>query len=671
MTAPAIDSAPDAKVVWIRCARRRAQRVTARTVRTRLRLPPKMTLSEWADEYRVLSPEASAQPGQWQTARVPYLREIQDTISGREYQDITVVKSSQSAGSEALLNAAGFYMDQEPCPILFIQPNVKPAAENFSKSRIAPMIRDCARLRGKVKDPRSRDSGNTILQKSYPGGTLFIMGANSPAGLASNPIRVVLADEIDRWELSAGTEGDPLALSEARQITYRHRKKRVKVSSPGNEGESRIQKEWDLSDQRHYYVPCPHCGHEQPLEWKRSEKPDILPGKGDYCLLWEKSGEGDDVEHKPETAAYCCRSCACLIEETHKPAMLAAGRWVKHNPKSKRAGFHIAGLLSPWVRWSEIAAKWLAVKDDDEQRKTFFNTLLGLLYVGSGEEIDYSKLSSRREAYPADVPMGVGILTMFIDVQDDRIECDVWGWGVKEEAWHIRLERFYGDPEGGELWEQAEALRTKIWKHASGADMRIRVCVVDSGFKQDAVFRWVKSKQGSLVFASKGVDNAKQPLSRMQRANRDGVKVWNVNPTAFKDTLFSRLKKKAAGPGYMHFGPEETTRSDENYFKQFGAEKRVVDFEKNRPVIRYKQIAKRNEAIDLYVGNLVALRTLGLNTVQHLGSTVAQVQAEGAARLAAAAEKPDASPDDEIIERPQAKRKRGGWATGGGQWGLK
>jgi phage terminase large subunit GpA-like protein len=631
-----------------------------------------MGLADWADQHRVLSPESSAEPGPWKTDRVPYLREVMDTVSGREHQDITVVKCSQSAGSEVLLNAIGFYIDQEPSSILVIQPNVKPMAEAFSKRRIAPMIRDCERLKGKVKDPRSRDSGNTILLKEFPGGTLIIMGANSAAGLASNPIRIVLADEIDRWPASAGTEGDPLALADARQTTFRHRKKRVKVSSPGNEGESRIEKEWALSDQRHYYVPCPHSGHEQPMEWRDSGgKPDIRPGKGEYRLLWEKEGEGDQVRHKPETAVYVCRSCACTIEETHKAAMLAAGRWVKHNPKSKRAGFHIAGLLSPWVRWSEIADKWLKVKADPEQRKTFFNTLLGLLYVGSTDELDTAKLSGRREAYgsvehPVEVPNAVGLLTAAIDVQGDRLELEVRGWGDKEESWLVRLERFYGDPDLDDVWERAAALLDRAWEHASGAELRIRACMVDSGYKQDPVFRFVKSRQSRGIFASKGVDNAKQPLSRSTRANRDGVKVFTINPNAFKDTLFARLRRAVPGAGFLHFGSEQQTGADEAYFLQFGAETRRVQFVNNRPVVSYINPGKkRNEAIDLYVLNLAALRALGMSVSQRLGEIVKEVQEEGAEIRAKAKDRPEGDDaGDEEADNPSPPAGGSGWWNG-------
>jgi phage terminase large subunit GpA-like protein len=553
-----------------------------------------------------------------------------DTISGREYQDITVVKCSQSGGTEGCINnVVGYYIDQEPSSILVIQPNVKPMAEGWSKERLAPMLRDTPRLRGKVRDARSRDSGNTVLQKSFPGGFLVVVGANSPAGLASWPIRVLLCDELDRWPASAGTEGDPLALAEARQTTYRHRRKTVKVTTPGNDGESRGQQEWEASDQRHYHVPCPHCGEYQPLEWRDSGgKPGIRVARGAYRLVWEKEGEGEAVTHKPDTAAYVCRGCGALIDESHKPAMLAAGRWVKHNPESKRAGFHISGLLSPWIRWRDIAAKWLRAHDDAEQRKTFVNTVLGLAYTVEGEQPDPESLAARREAYAGEVPAAVGALTMAIDVQGDRLECEVRGWAAGEESYVIRLERMLGDPEqDASVWQQAEALRSREWKHESGATMRIAATMVDSGFLTDVVYRWVRARPGGRVYAYKGVDNARDPVQRALRPNREGIRLVTCNPTKLKDVLFRRLARRTVGPGYLHIGTAEQTGADDLYLHQYGAEKKTVDFVKNVPVPRYVRLAsRRNEAIDLYVMNLAALRNLGRHFSERLGEMAAELK---------------------------------------------
>jgi len=627
----------------------------------RLRLPPKLTLSEWSDRHRVLSPESSAEPGPWRTDRVPYLREVMDTISGTEYQDITILKCSQSAGTEALNNAVGYFIDQEPSPMLMIQPNVKPMAEAWSKDRLAPMLRDCPRLRGKVKDPRARDSGNTILHKTFVGGYISAIGANSPAGLASRPIRVVLADELDRWVASAGTEGDPLTLAEARTTTFRHRRKIVKVTTLGNEGESRGEKAWEISDQRHFYVPCPHCDHMQPLEWRDTNgRPDIRAGKGEYRLVWDKSVSEDGEEiHHPETAGYQCRSCSQKIYEGHKAAMLARGEWVKHNPGSKRAGFHIAGLLSPWVKWVDMAAGWLDKKDDPEQRKTFINTVVGLLYQEAGEVADAASLAGRRELYRGEVPVGVGFLTMAVDVQGDRLEVEVRGWGEGEESWCIRLERIYGDPEQADVWSQVEEILGRAWSRADGKMMRIGSAMIDSGFLTDVVYRWVRPRQTRRVFAYKGVEGASTPIGRASKANADGVKVVTVRPQDFKDILFRRLRRVVPGPGYLHFGAADTTGADDEYLRQFGAEKRIVDFINNRPRVRYAKIAPRNEAIDLYVMGLAAFRMLGRTTRELAGAKGKAIQSGPEPAETTVPEAFVVAP----AARPRPRRSGGSWAT--------
>lgn len=650
--------------------RSRARARIATVVRDRLRLPPTLTMSEHADKHRYLSGESSAEPGPWRTDRVPYLREPMDTISSGEYQEIFLGKCSQSAGTELINNTVCYYVDQEPSPILVIQPNVKPMAESYSKDRLAPMLRDSPRLRGKVRDPRSRDSGNTVLHKTFPGGYITVIGANSPAGLASRPIRIVLADELDRWGASAGTEGDPLGLAEARTTTFRHRKKIVTVTTFGNEGESRGEKLWKLTDQRHYYVPCPHCSHMQPLEWRDTQgQPDIRAGKGDVRLVWEKEELPDGTHlHRTETAAYQCRSCSQLIYDTAKPDMLAKGQWVKHNPTAKKAGFHIAGLLSPWVRWTEIAAGWVQKHHDPEQRKTFVNTVLGLLYQESGEVPDAAALSSRREIYsqdPAvDLPNGTKVLTMAIDLHADRLEIEVRGWGVDEETWGLRLERPVGDVHDLQdlVWQTAEGLLSRTWKRADGEELRIMATMVDTGYLTDVAYRWVRPRQSRRVFAYKGADNAKTPISRASKANADGVKVVTVHPTSLKDILFRRLKKAAAGPGYLHIGPVSTGH-DEAYLKQFGAEKRQVTFVKNQPKVEYIKIEARNEAIDLYVMNLAALRMLPRSLREFRAETSPPETAE--AVLVTTTDEPSTVPDTPetppvVVDTPEPA-PRNGW----------
>lgn len=215
------------------------------SIKENLSPPPDLTVSEWADEFRVLLSETSAEPGQWDTSRAPYQREIMNAITDPRYEDIVIMSSAQVGKSEILLNALGYFIDMEPYPIMMLQPTEQ-AAKNFSKERLAPMFRACPSLRNKVSNSKSRDGENTILQKSFPGGFIALAGANAPTALASRAIRVLLADEIDRFPVSAGGEGDPLTLEEKRTTTFYNRKK-VKVSAPTDKGASRIEKEFESS----------------------------------------------------------------------------------------------------------------------------------------------------------------------------------------------------------------------------------------------------------------------------------------------------------------------------------------------------------------------------------------------------------------------------------------
>jgi phage terminase large subunit GpA-like protein len=632
-------------------------------------------MSKWAEDDRVVSPP-SPRPGPWQNSVVPYGAVIMDTISSGRYTDITVIAPSQSAKSElCILNPIGYYTAQEPSSILVIQPNVKPMAEAFSKERIAPMFRDSPRLRDKLKDPRSRDSNNTVLTKNFPGGNLAIVGANSPAGLATRPVRVVLCDELDRWDDSAGTEGDQLGLAGARQKWYGSRKRMVKVSSPGNEGESRIEKEHAKADHAFVYAPCPHCAEPwenpdderirtttppagwQVFEWRDTEgKPDIRPGRGDYHLVWDKVEEGDKVVHRTETAGYRCNNCGTIIDDTARPGIVARAQWVftRRIPGNDRISFVISGLLLPFVRWTDLASLWLEKKDDPEQRKTFFNTDLGLLYVEAGETHDAAKLSERREAWTGDVPRGAGTLTMAVDVQADRLEVLVIAWGEGEESWLVHFEKLFGDPEEADVWQRAEAILNRQWQHEDGATMHICACAVDSGYKQDAVFRWVEPRQLRGVIATKGSDDLKVPVSRAQRGNRDKVKLFSFNTTVFKEVLFARLRRITPGPGYIHVGLEGNTGVSEDSLLQFGAEKRLWE----RGKVRFIQLSgRRNEFIDLYNIGLVALRTRGATFVKMLGDHARALTDEGVALKAAAENGTTTDPTPEAPSR--------NWATEG------
>ena len=416
-------------------SRARAYGIAAAEMRARLRPPVRMTVSEWADRYRILSPESSPEPGPWRTSRVPYLREIMDTLGDPLVRRVCWVAASQVGKTEVVNNYVGRSIDQNPGPILVVQPTLN-MAEIWSKDRFTPMIRDTARLRAKIADPRARDSGNTMLHKTFTGGRLSIVGANSPSGLASRPIRDALFDEVDRYPSSVGSEGDPISLGEQRTRNFWNRKV-FYVSSPGDLATSRIWQEWEASDMRRYFVPCPHCEHRQVLEWKN--------------VKWETEEVEGEALHRPGTAVYVCANCGAIFEEMNKRRMLELGEWCATNPDGRFPGFHLSALYSPWVTWAELAALWLEKKRSPEELKTFINLQLGEPWEERDQAFEPTDLASRAEKYPEQIPHGVGVLTAFVDVQADRLELSIRGWGEREESWLIGHHRIYGDPEQDEF----------------------------------------------------------------------------------------------------------------------------------------------------------------------------------------------------------------------------
>ena len=391
----------------------------------KLKPPPTMTLSQWADKERRLSQGASALPGRWRTDKAPYQRGMMDAISDPHVRKVVVKSCAQIGKTDALvLNTIGYYMNYNPSPIMVLQPTLD-MGQGFSKEKLSPMLRDTPCLRGLV-DNRSRMSGNTILLKNYPGGYLVIVGANSPASLASRPIKVLLADEIDRYPASAGTEGDPLSLAEKRQTTFWD-KKQVFVSTPTLEQTSRIKVEFEHSTQEEFQIPCPSCGHYQPLVWANLKF---------------------DPEN-PKDPQYVCERCGVADSETHWKKQMIRGEWVAKCPGEAARGFHLTTLCSSFCSWEEVVEKFLKAKEqlnagDPELMKTWVNTELGETWTEQGETVEEADLYGRREAYKADVPDDVVVLTAGVDTQDDRFEVEVVAGEPERKAGAYATRRFTG-----------------------------------------------------------------------------------------------------------------------------------------------------------------------------------------------------------------------------------
>jgi phage terminase large subunit GpA-like protein len=574
-----------------------------------------LAVSEWADRYRMLSSKSAAEPGRWRTSRTPYLKQIMDNLSPHSpVQRIIFMKGAQIGGTECGNNWIGYVIHMAPGPMMAVAPTVELAKRN-SKQRIDPQIDETPELRELVKPARARDSGNTILSKEFRGGILVMTGANSAVGLRSMPARYLFMDEVDGYPGDVEGEGDPILLAERRSATFQKRRKIFLVSTPTTKGISRIQREFDGSDQRYFHVPCPHCDHFQPLRFTQ--------------LRWH--------EGKPQEAQYACEECGALIDEHHKTQMLARGRWVATAETDGRTiGYHLSSLYSPvgWFSWGDAAEMFENAQANPELMKGFVNTVLGEPYEEEYEAPEWKRLYERREPYPMGVvPNGGLFLTAGADVQKDRIECEVVAWGRHKESWSVDYHVLMGDTAMPEVWEKLEALLRRDWHHAGGGTLPIRVLAVDSGYATQDVYGWVKTHpQASwggagarassprTVVAVKGRDSETALILSVSKADvgskRRGLRVWNVSGPVAKMELYRWLKldrptkeDEPFPPGTCHF-PEYA----EEYFKQLTAEKRVIKLHKGFPRASWeKDPTRNNEALDCRVYARTAASLYGLD----------------------------------------------------------
>ena len=559
-------------------------RVFARCVAL-LKPPPKLTLSQWADMYRMLSAENSAEPGRWHTEKAPYQREIMDAIGNPHIRKVVIMSAAQIGKTAMLMNMLGYYMHYYPAPILVMQPTLD-MAQTFSKDFLAPMLRDTPVLRNLV-DTKSRYAGNTILKKNFPGGHVTIIGANSPASLASRPIKVLLADEVDRYPASAGTEGDPLLLGQKRQTTFWD-KKTVVVSTPGLKSNSRIATEYENSTREEWNVPCPKCGHYQPLAWKG--------------IIFDKDNLAKGI-------TYRCERCGEESGEYEWKKAGQRGRFVAENPNAEARGFHLNTLASSFCGWNEIVEKFLTANDllklgDPEKMKTWVNTELGVPWEEPGSTLEEDVLYNRREIYEAEVPDDVLVLTAGVDTQDDRFEVEVVGWGVGKESWGIRYQKIFGDMLKEQVWNDLDIFLQTAFHKKDGTSLHIVSCCMDSGgHYPNQVYAFTKERFERRVFAVKGRGGADVPYIRNPTTNnRVKAPLFILGVDTGKALLYQRLRIETKGPNYCHFPVNEAAGYDEAYFKGLTSEKMVVRFRKGRSETAWElkdKSYKRNEPLDL------------------------------------------------------------------------
>ena len=511
-----------------------------------------------------------------------------DACSDPEIREVVVMAGAQLGKSEAILNIIGYHIENDPSPILVLQPTVE-MAQAFSKDRVANgLIRSTPCLRERVKDPRSRDSGNTTLHKVFAGGALTLVGANSPAGLASRPIRLVLCDEVDRYPSSAGSEGDPIQLARKRAATFWNRKI-VMVSTPTNKGASRIEDAFEDSDQRHYYVPCKHCDHHQRLRWAN--------------VRW--------VNEDPETAGYTCEQCGALWTDSDRRWGIRNGQWIAEGEFKGIAGFAINGLYSPWTPLSDGVRDFLAMKKSPEQLRVWTNTYLGEAWEDQGERVDDFSLSERKEDFTEAIPDEVVFLTAGVDVQDNRLEMSVIGWGRDQESYVIDHFAMYGDPSAPQLWTQLDSMINKTFEAYDGRQMIIRATAIDSGGHfTNSVYQYAKKNAGKRVFAIKGIGGEGKPIAgRPTKNNIAKCQLFPIGVNTAKDLLFARMRIEEPSAGYIHFN----SHLDDEYFRQLTAEKIVTRFHKGFKRREFVKTRARNEALDCFVYAIAAYAILNID----------------------------------------------------------
>ena len=605
--------------------------------------PEDLTVTGWAEAHRRLSSESAAEPGPWRTERTPYLREIMDSFTDPKVSHIVVWAASQVGKSEFMNNAIGYIIDQDPGSILFIQPTTIDA-KDYSKLRIAPMIRDCPTLKKKVAASKSRDSGNTILQKTFPGGILTMCGSTEAHALCSKPIRYIFGDERDRWAASAGNEGDPWDLAMARQTTF-YNAKAVEVSTPTVKGASNIEAAYATGTMERWKSKCPHCGGYHEIQWK------------DIRYEYEEKAVGDSKTYIIGSIFYICPGCGCISDEFTMKRQPA--KWVADNPDAYLNGcrsFKLNAFVSQWATWESIILKFLKAQGNSKKLQVVYNTCFGELWEDRGDLEDEDSLLARREEYPAELPDGVLVLTCGVDTQDDRLEFEVVGHGHFGETWGIKKGIIMGRPDDEAVWTALDDVLDHTYRFEDGLGLHISMTFVDEGghFTQEVRMQ-CRNRIGKKVFCIKGMPGQDRPFTGPPKQMKITVRniavgtcwQYQLGVDSGKQIIMDNIRVKTPGAKYCHF-----PRRDDygpGYFAGLLSEHLVYEA-KNKHPWQWKKIPghERNEVLDCRNYALaafkafpvdldqIAMRLRGMRSKQVLGAvaTAPKTQVRSSAQVA-------------------------------------
>lgn len=587
--------------------------------------PPDLKVSQYADASLIVASGRMAGT-QWRTDAIPYQRGMLDVFHEPGIEHAVFMLSSQVGKTSVALVHVANHIENDPCPILVVQPNADPMGKDFVKNRLDPMIKASPGLRDAVSKKRIKDSSNTTTHKEFVGGSLDVAGAQSASSLAARSVRLLVLDEIDRYPAELPGEGSTIEVAMARTVTYGSMRQIIMLSSPTIE-DAPIHHWFKRGDQRYQFIPCPKCACEFRYTWKQ--------------VKWK--------DNNPLTARIHCPHCDHGLSESERVGQLQHGRWISRydwlvehpedaplfppqpddtRPDPGVASFHIWAGYSPLIRLSLVVSDFIGARNaqkagDNGPMHAWMNTKLGEpVPQARGEGVEPHDVLKHREHYPegCDVPGGACILTMGVDVQDDRLEALIVAWGPGEECWLLDHRQIWGNTDKlpGDAsafdtspWAEIDRLLDETFRHESGARMPVHTTCIDSGgHRTSTVYDYVYRKPGRRVLAIKGMDGERpivsHPSMRRWGKHEREVPLYTLGVDGLKSLNVPRLMIDEPGPGYVHL--PHATWANEEFAAQLTSERLVTKFEKGRPYQYWRPFRERNEALDMFNYALAALR---------------------------------------------------------------
>lgn len=592
---------------------------------------PQVAPSIWAAANLVV-PDGPRAGATYDMSLTPYVAEPLDQLGpDSPVNEIAVMKSAQTGFTAMLLASLGHMIDNAPCRAMLIQPTDS-ALSKFNREKLDPTIKATGALKKKVVPQTSRSSqGSTTYSKRYPGGSLTLAIATSAADLRSDTVKMMLRDEIDQYPDDLDGQGDPLEISDGRQISFLATGdwKKADVSTPTIKGGSKIERRHAQGDQRRWHVPCSACGGEFVFEF------------------------GPNFRFEPtfpHKAYYVAPCCGAIVENHQKIDMIRRGRWIAAAPRPGAfPSYHLDALSSPFVPWDEVAKASVAAGDDPAKLKTFRNLWLGLPYEMRGDAPDHVRLMERREDAPprGHVPPKGLLLVAAADVQMRGIWCEVLAIAPDRQTWVV--DAFYCDgsteapgslsdpPDSGNAFSQLlHRTIDRDFPDAFGGVRRIDALGIDSGYRSHVVYATVRDCQRmhpmtgqDMVFALDGRDGWGKPpigtptlvdIDLTGRKLKKGCKIWPVGTWPLKGAFYEDLRKdgRRSGAevdpeGYCHFG----TWLDENYFRQLTAEYLAEETYRGRArkVWKLRASERDNHFLDCRIYALALAEYLGLSAL--------------------------------------------------------